>query len=59
VVTLVNLLCKVFSISSGGITSGCDGIEELKSSFGDGEHFNADLSKADYDLVSAIRSALA
>jgi len=58
VVTLVNLICEVFSISSGEITSGCNGIEALKSSFVTSAKYDADLSKADYDLVSAICSAL-
>jgi len=59
VVTLVNLTCAVFCITSGEITAGCDGIEALKSSFAEGEDYEADFMKADFDLVSAIRLALA
>jgi len=59
VVTLVNLICAVFEITSGQVTAGCDGIEALKSSFLAGKDYKADFSKADYDMVSAIRSALA
>ena len=58
IVVYVGLVCKVFKITQGKITVGCDGIEALKSVFLEGEENEIDISHPDYDMVSAIQKLI-
>jgi hypothetical protein len=59
IVVMVEVVCTHFEITSGAIEVGCDGLSALRKAFGQGSNFDPDIKDPDYDLLSAIRKALA
>jgi hypothetical protein len=49
---MVQVICKYFGITSGGIKVGCDGQIALQRVIGEGPKLNPDIKDADYDLLS-------
>ena len=54
-ILMAEQLCLQYSIQSGSIEIGCDGLEALLKSFGD---FNLPYNAVDYDMLVAIRVKL-
>jgi hypothetical protein len=59
IVMMVQAICHQFSITSGGIEVGCDGLIALQRAFGEGFKVTPDIKDSDYDLLSATRKMLA
>jgi hypothetical protein len=51
---MVQALCEVHGISLGKICVGCDREIALNHVYGEGPGSDADVSAADYDMISAI-----
>jgi hypothetical protein len=54
VVFMVHLICEQYGITDGAIEVGCDCQSALRHVFTSGQQFDATITQADYDLLSAI-----
>ena len=58
IIHMVDLLCKMFTISTGLIQVGCDELSALTQTFGWKWHDIKAIQKANFDMFSALHGAL-